>query len=215
MIRLYCNLSDWISLVRNVVIGFLGTQLQRAPAVSAIKVDGVPLHARVRRGEDVTAPERTVTLHACDVLEVSGDVLRVRMHSGKGYYVRAFARDLAEALGTVGHVKELRRTASGRFGLDVSVTLEALSEPGTAERTLLPLPEACACLPGFTVDAQGELDARCGRRVARTSLTPRDGATLGEGARVVLFSLEGSPLAIAEKADEEALRVVRGFAARG
>jgi tRNA pseudouridine55 synthase len=201
--------------VERAITGFLGTRMQRAPAVSAIKVDGVPLHARVRRGEDVEAPERSVTLHGCELLGVTGDVLRVRMHSGKGYYVRAFARDLAVALGTVGHVKELRRTASGRFGLDVAVTLEALTEPGTAERALLPLPRACACLPGFTLDEKGELDARCGRRVSLVNVAAQEGAVLGEGTRVVLFSAAGSPVAIAEKADEEALRIVRGFAARG
>jgi tRNA pseudouridine55 synthase len=193
---------------------FLGVQLQRAPAVSAIKVDGVALHARVRRGEIVEAPERSVTLYRCDVLEVSGDRIRVVLHTGKGFYVRSFARDLAEALGTVGHVSELRRTRSGRFSLDVSVRLETLKALGTETPGILSLAEACGCLPTLTLDAEGEVDARCGRPVALTKTSPREGTLLDTGTRAVLFSMAGEPVAIAERTEDEKMRVVRGFALR-
>lgn len=203
-----------VPTVEAAVVRFLGQQMQRAPSVSAIKVDGVALHKRVRRGEIVEAPERPVVLHRCDVVEVAGDTIRVAMHTGKGFYVRAFARDLAEALGTVGHVSALRRTHSGRFALDVAVTLEALVDPDVARAALLPLAEACGCLPSLTLDADGEIDARCGRRVALEKTSPREGELGEPGTRASLFSALGVPVAIAERTDDSAMRIVRGFASR-
>lgn len=198
--------------IERAVAEMLGARTQRPPSVSAIKVGGVPLHARVRRGEDVEAPERTVTLHRCDVVAIREAEIDVAMHTGKGYYVRAFARDLARALGTVGHVSALRRTQSGRFGLDTALALEALADPGAAQAALLPLDAACGCLPAVMLDALGEQDARCGRPVDLEKTAPRDGAPLDVGDRVVLFSAAGVPLAIAERTDGPTLRVVRGFA---
>jgi len=110
---------------------FHGETQQRAPIVSAIKRDGEALHKRVRRGEDVEAPVRSVVLRSAEVLGVdriapiAADAtagaarevveIRLRVHVGKGFYVRSLARDLAHALGTVGHLSTLRRTASGPF----------------------------------------------------------------------------------------------------
>ena len=115
---------------------FVGAQKQRAPAVSAIKVEGRALHERVRRGEEVVAPVRDVVCHSLDIGAVraveglpSEQALDVdlELHAAKGYYVRSLGRDLAEALGTVGHLVALRRVASGAFTLEGALPGEILA----------------------------------------------------------------------------------------
>lgn len=176
----------------------VGTRGQKAPAVSAIKVDGRALHERVRRGEAVDAPVREVTLHSVQILAVDATSIRARLHSGKGFYVRSFGRDLAEKLGTVGHLTSLRRTASGAFSLDEAVTLDALPTP------LLTLAGAAARLmPTVKANDEGVEDARHGRRIAAEdvdAMPAGDAALIHEGELIaVVFPEEGK------------LRVKRGF----
>ncbi len=99
--------------VERAVLDFVGTHLQVAPAYSAIKRDGRPLYELARRGEVVDAPTREVVLRTVAVGEISDRFIDIRMECGKGFYVRSFARDLAAALGTLGHLSALRRLASG------------------------------------------------------------------------------------------------------
>ena len=184
--------------VAAVASSFVGTHPQRAPVVSAIKVEGRALHERVRRGEDVEAPVRDVTLHSVEMLDVSETEIRARLHCGKGFYVRSFGRDLAEKLGTVGHLSALRRTASGRFSLAEAATLDALPVP------VLTLAEAASRLmPTVNANERGVDDARHGRRIAAedvSAMPDGDAALIHEGELVaVVYPEEGK------------LRVRRGF----
>jgi tRNA pseudouridine55 synthase len=126
---------------------FVGTIEQRPSAVSAVKVDGRRAHDRVRSGEDVELPKRTVIVSAFDVLEVRSSQgfidVDVRVACSAGTYIRALARDLGAALGVGGHLTALRRTRSGDvqvgecIDLD-SVTVDRLVRPGAFARTELP-----------------------------------------------------------------------------
>ncbi|MEO9223215.1 MAG: tRNA pseudouridine(55) synthase TruB [Mycobacteriaceae bacterium] len=112
--------------------------IQQVPAtVSAIKVDGQRAHVRVRAGEQVDLPARTVTvsqLRVCSqrrattaegrsVLDLDVDV-----ECSSGTYVRALARDLGAALEVGGHLTALRRTRVGCFSLAQAQTLTQLAE---------------------------------------------------------------------------------------
>ncbi|MDQ3035811.1 MAG: tRNA pseudouridine(55) synthase TruB, partial [Myxococcota bacterium] len=114
------------AVVERAAAMFVGTISQRAPVVSAIKRDGVALHERVRRGEDVVAPVREVRCDAIDVLDVREREIDLRVRCGKGFYVRSLGRDLASALGTHGHLSALRRTRIGELGVDEAVAGEVL-----------------------------------------------------------------------------------------
>lgn len=102
---------------------------QRPSSVSAIKVDGQRAYARVRAGEDVALPERPVTVHRFEVLDVrpgedDGTAVAdvdVSVTCSSGTYVRALARDLGADLGVGGHLTALRRTRVGPYGLDRAV----------------------------------------------------------------------------------------------
>lgn len=194
--------------VRATLSTFLGEQAQRPPAFSAIKVDGVALHRRARRGEAVDVPTRNVTVYALELRSL--DPLAFRVRASKGFYVRSLGRDLARALGTVGHVTALRRVASGPFGLDQAVSGELLSKarkdeslrPMLASR-LLSLETAAASFPQLRLDAQGEADARVGKLVHHPLDVP-------EGAVVAMISPGGALVAIGERRGD-AFGVRRGF----
>ncbi len=140
---------------------------QVPPAVSALHVDGERAHERVRRGETLDLPPRPVLVHALTVHAVDAaaarPLVRVELDVDKGYYVRAFARDLGASLDLPAHLTTLRRLASGPFTL-------ADAAPLAAD---LPLPPwlsladaARRAMPVATLTADGVVRARQGKRLA-------------------------------------------------
>jgi len=120
------------SNILETVKDFRGPIMQQPSAISAIKIDGKRAYARVRDGEDINIPARSVMIHDLEIVEISAladlkvvDV-KVRVVCSAGTYIRALARDIGEQLGVGGHLTELRRTRSGVF--DSMVTLAALQE---------------------------------------------------------------------------------------
>jgi tRNA pseudouridine55 synthase len=183
--------------VRRAADAFLGPHRQQAPAVSAIKVDGVRLHARARRGEVVEPPFRDVELISVAIESVEGPDIHLSLRCGKGFYVRSFARDLAASLGTLGHLTALRRTASGRFELSDACRLDEV-----ARARLLPLVEATArVLPTVAIEESQATDARCGRRLRG----------LPEGELAILESGRLVAIVRPDPAEPGVHRVARGF----
>jgi tRNA pseudouridine55 synthase len=112
-----------------VLSRFTGDIAQRPPAYSAIKVEGERAYALARAGEEVTLSSRRVVVHTLELLGVPGpDAADFCAVCGKGVYIRSLVRDLAVALGTVGHVSALRREAVGPFTLARAVPLAKLVE---------------------------------------------------------------------------------------
>lgn len=145
---------------------------QVPPAVSALQQDGVRDHERVRRGEIVEREARPVQLHAVEVLGIQDADVRLRVTCGSGFYVRALARDLGEALGSAAHVIELRRTAGASFEVRDAWTLEELEGMEEEQRlaTLVPVEVALGrVLPMLQVDAATEVMLRQGKLPALAS----------------------------------------------
>ncbi len=116
----------------------MGVQLQVPPMVSAIKVGGQRLHRLARQGVEVKREAREVTISSF-ALTKSADpaVWDFDVECTVGTYVRVLLSDLAQGIGTVGHLTGLRRISSGSFHVDDALTLEQL---GTAvARGLTPL----------------------------------------------------------------------------
>jgi tRNA pseudouridine55 synthase len=205
---------------------FCGEIEQRAPLVSAIKVGGKSLHKRARAGEEIEPPLRKVRLSRLDVLSVEGAQIELDLECGKGFYVRALARDLAEALGTVGHLSALRRTRNGAFAAQGALDFTALRQAAhgserereQVRERVLPLAQVCRMLPHGLLDAAGCEHARHGRSLPLSSLRglersafARDlGALPAEGESLIALDDGLQPLAILERSGE-ALRVLRGF----
>ena len=130
-------------------VAALTGQISQVPSsVSAIKVDGKRSYARVRAGESVELPARSVTVSTFTVDEVRPAAdedlgvldVDVTVVCSSGTYVRALARDLGAGLGVGGHLTALRRTRVGGYDLAVAATLEAL-EPD-ADEAVLPMATA-------------------------------------------------------------------------
>ena len=136
---------------------FTGDIQQFPPAYSAIKQDGVPLHRRARRGEEIQLQARPVTIYRIDLLEWHSPDLTVDVTCAPGTYIRSLAHDLGLRLGCGAHLAGLVRTRSGRFSLSEAVTLEALAEAAaqdTLESHLHPLEDALGNLVPVPVDEQ-------------------------------------------------------------
>jgi len=202
-----------VSRVEHVAQQFVGKHPQEAPKLSAIKVGGRPLHRRTRRGEDIEAPVREVELYEVKVRSVSTTEISLNVHCGKGFYVRSLARDLARALGTLGHVKSLRRTASGPFRIEAALDGEHMSAEAILER-LIPLREACGVLRRVELTAEGVGHARHGRPIAPSDVTGEGWREASEEEPLALFGPSGEPVALGRRADG-GIRVVRGFRRSG
>jgi len=110
---------------------FIGEIEQVPPKFSAIKVDGQRAYDLARDGEDFELEARSVTVHEARLVSVKEGVSATfHVRSGKGFYVRAMARDMAHALGTEGHITALRRTRVGVFEESNAVGLKDLQDLG-------------------------------------------------------------------------------------
>ncbi|MBZ6378227.1 tRNA pseudouridine(55) synthase TruB [Pacificimonas flava] len=144
--------------VESVLPSFTGPIRQHPPAYSALKVDGERAYARARRGEDVDLPAREVTVHALgtgDALPTGPlDAITLSARVSKGTYIRSLARDIADALGTAGHVSMLRRTQCGPFDLENAISVDML-ERRARERGLgsmvLPMTAGLDDIPALSV----------------------------------------------------------------
>ena len=118
------------SQILETIRDFRGPIMQQPSAVSAIKIDGKRAYARVRDGEEINIPSRSVLIHDLEIVEIkqlpdlSVIDVKVRVVCSAGTYIRALARDIGERLQVGGHLTELRRTRSGVF--DSMTSLESL-----------------------------------------------------------------------------------------
>lgn len=195
---------------------FLGELAQRAPRVSAIKVAGKSLHKRARKGEDFEAPLRTVRLDAITIVDVRSSEIDLALTCGSGFYVRSLARDLAAALGTVGHLSRLRRTHNGGFSAADAVSFDQLRAArgdealrATLRARLRPLADVCRQLPHALLDEDGAQHARHGRAIPLAHVREQTPLLQRAGA-LVAFDPAGTPVALVEQSDDR-LRVLRGF----
>lgn len=189
--------------VERCVAAWIGTLMQVPPAVSALQFEGVRDHARARAGAPLVRAPRPVRLDACRVIAADSSSIEVEIACGAGFYVRAFARDLGLALGTLGHVAALRRIRASGFSHDDAIALHALLSlaPDRAPSFDL-LDVARRVLPFAAIDADTARDLRHGKVPAW-----RFGA--GEWFAVC----DGAAIAVVES-DGQVARVVRGFAPR-
>ena len=196
--------------VERALLPFIGRHLQTAPKLSAIKVGGTPLHRRMRRGEEVEAPEREVELYEATVVDIGPDTIVLGLHCGKGFYVRSLARDLARALGTLGHVMHLRRTASGPFSIDAALYGDQMTAEAI-EGNLIPLRDACGTLRRVELSDEGVAHARHGRPIGPEVVVDEGWREAPLEESLALFGPDGEPVALGRRVDQ-GIRVVRGFA---
>ena len=197
---------------------FTGTLNQAPPAYSAIKVGGERAYDLARDGETVVLEPRQVEVFEARLLSAAPDSAEFEIRCGKGTYVRSWVRDIALALGTLGHVSALRRTQLGAWQEKDAVPLETLTpfmHSPAAFGYLRPLSTALDGIPALAVSGPDTVRIRSGNPILiRANLFARmkDGFGDGElqGQTVFLKEEDGSPVALAEIAEGE-LRPFRVF----
>lgn len=200
-----------VAQVQAVLSRFTGVIDQIPPAYSAIKIDGKRAYELARSGEQVEMKSRQVQIYALELSHpdsVSGnapiDSVTLTAHVSKGTYIRSLARDIAYALGTVGHVTMLRRTKAGPFGLEQAISLDKLNEIGKgapAKDIILPLEAGLVDIPALDLSPDAAMAIRQGRVL--TGVATKDGLYWARDA-------EMRALALVEQIGGE-LRTVRGF----
>ncbi|MBB5985133.1 tRNA pseudouridine(55) synthase TruB [Sphingobium lignivorans] len=204
-----------LAQVEAVLPGFTGPIEQAPPAYSAIKIEGRRAYDLARAGEQVEMKLRAVTVHALALADAvpeeaaegapDGGLASVTLtaHVSKGTYIRSLARDIARALGTVGHVTMLRRRKAGPFGLDQAISLDILNDAAKARaiaQHMLPLTAGLDDIPALPVTSEQAMALRQGRTLAG------DPRTQG-----LMLATEGeTPVALVEALGPD-IRVVRGF----
>ncbi len=183
--------------IEAVLPRFTGPISQIPPARSAIRIDGKRAYDRARAGEVVDMPPRDVTIFSLSPLcfrDRVGDgaaaltphfvdsplpnpspdgegltQITLTAHVSKGTYIRSLARDIACAVGTVGHVAMLRRVKAGPFSLDQAISLDKLNEIGKGaplENILLPLEAGLDDIPALSLSPEQARATREGRVLA-------------------------------------------------
>jgi tRNA pseudouridine55 synthase len=182
---------------------FTGPIEQIPPAYSALKIDGQRAYDLARKGEAVTLAMRKVTIHALTIGTWDKNTATLSATVSKGTYIRSLARDIALALGTVGHVTMLRRTKAGPFGLEQAISLDFLDDAAKARaltRVVLPLIAGLDDIPALPVPPDQEQTLRQGKRLAGNPALPG----------LYLATDDVRPVALVEVAAGD-VTVVRGF----
>jgi tRNA pseudouridine55 synthase len=157
------------AVIHDALGQFRGEIFQTPPKYSALKVAGSRAYALARAGADVALAPRPVAIHDLALRDWTPDELTLEITCSKGTYVRALARDIAAALGTVGHLKALTRTRVGSFIIDDALTVEEIADRGVPN-SLLPPDRAIADAPTFSADADEAARLRNGQPIAAQNL---------------------------------------------
>jgi tRNA pseudouridine55 synthase len=218
--------------VEAILPQFTGPIEQVPPAFSALKVDGKRAYDLARAGEEVELKSRNIIVHELVPLPFRGEVRRggfpplsdgndiplsqpsplkgsglsditLTAHVSKGTYIRSLARDIAQALGTVGHVTMLRRTKAGPFTLENAISLDILFEHASRaalEDISLPMRTALDDIPALALTPEQAELIHHGQVL--TGIVAPDGLTLAMNGDI--------PLALVE-VDQGNVRSVRRF----
>ncbi|SBV31363.1 tRNA pseudouridine synthase B [uncultured Sphingopyxis sp.] len=220
--------------IEAVLPRFTGPIEQVPPAYSAIKIDGERAYDRARKGEAVEMKARGVVIYSLSIrhpgegrdLAIGGSdpdrrdpglrrgdglgsgeglqEITLTAHVSKGTYIRSLARDIACAVGTVGHVTMLRRTRAGPFTLEQAISLDKLNAFGQGaaqSEIILPLEAGLVDIPALNLSPEAAGAIRQGRVWAGGST--EDGLYWGRDSDM-------RPVALIE-ALAGTLKVVRGF----
>ncbi|QDT06561.1 tRNA pseudouridine synthase B [Rubripirellula lacrimiformis] len=154
--------------LQTAATGLIGTITQTPPAHSAIWIDGVRAHERVRAGEDVDMPSRQVQIDTLQILKYQFPEIELDIQCGSGTYIRTLGMDLARAAGSVAVMSHLCRHGVGRFVHTKAVSVQRLAEDDL-EPLLLPPIMAVAHMPQIEIDEDESVRLGHGLQIRRTT----------------------------------------------
>jgi tRNA pseudouridine55 synthase len=179
------------------VIALCGDYDQMPPAYSAKKVGGRRAYEMARADEPVILKAVPVSVTRAEVRSFTGDRATVALSCSAGFYVRSFAHSLGELVGTGACLEMLRRTRSGDFTLESSVSLEAIhDDPDMAAAWMVPLEGLLVSLPSVSLTDEGRLRVSHGREIDQMHM--RSGTPADHPAWVRLLDEHGTLVALGQ-----------------
>jgi tRNA pseudouridine55 synthase len=198
--------------VAAIIAEFCGEIEQTPPVFSAIKVGGRRACDMARAGKDPKLPSRKIQIHSLRILEdnMRHREMTIAVSCSRGTYIRRLATDMAERLGSLCHLKELRRIKSGFFSIDDSIPLEKLMKIVDTDRTvgvLVPTEGPLGCVPSLSLDRDQLV--RLGNGLEVDALSPSGSPSLVR----LLWGKSGAFCGVGVVSGEGRLRLSRMFLA--
>ena len=133
--------------ISSVLHSFLGKSTQIPPLFSALKVNGQEMYKYARKGIEIERKPREIEVFKIDLVSFEKDEITFIAKVSKGTYIRTLGEDIAEKLGTVGHLTKLTRTEIGPYSLK-----DAKKSSEVNEKDLLPIEKMLSHIKTFEVD---------------------------------------------------------------
>lgn len=202
------DIRPTLKQICDILPRFTGEIAQIPPQYSALKVDGKRAYDEARKGNAVTLKPRQIKIYALDICEAYGEDnlanITLRAHVSKGTYIRSLARDVARALGTVGHVAMLKRIKSGGFAYEDAISLDKLQNIAISaefKTVIFPLEMGLDGIPAHILNS-AEVDLlRTGQSFS--------GITLDDG--LYQMCSENGKIAALVQIERNDMTILRGF----
>jgi tRNA pseudouridine55 synthase len=179
--------------LESVLARFRGVLSQIPPMYSALKRGGRPLYELARQGIEVEREARRIEIRSLELRSRADDSLELVCECTKGTYIRVLGEDIARALGTCGHLTQLRRTWVEPFRGRPMVALEAVQDGSAEGRTLLPPDQALAGLAAAHLTGAQVTTLRRGQAVL-----PEIAVSASTGRRVRAYGPDEAFLGLVE-----------------
>jgi tRNA pseudouridine55 synthase len=193
-----------VGQISKVLQNFMGTIVQVPPLYSAVKYQGKELYKYAHKGQsakDIPLEElqRRVVIKDITVDRLDLPFISMTVFCGKGTYVRTLAADIAEALGTVGHVTRLSRIKSAGMSLSDCLTIEQAVSPARSLESLVVSMDKLSIGLSTWVPSDMVLLRRItdGQRVIVTGLACNTSRT-GERFEILMKNFDGASVGIVD-----------------
>lgn len=153
--------------IREVLNSFLGKSKQAPPIYSALKFHGTPLYKLARSGKTIIPKERDIEIKKIDLIEYIDDLLKFEVTVSSGTYIRTLGKNIANKLGTSGHLIELIRTKIGDFSLKNAKKIDQIKVDD-----LISIEKVLNFIPKMTLVGEEKVKALNGVPLAFSSIAP-------------------------------------------
>jgi len=199
--------------IRAVLPRFTGRVEQMPPAFSALKIDGKRAYDLARADQPVVLKPRQVEIFSLEMVgRPDADTADFVVDCGKGTYIRSLARDLALALGSVGHVVALRRTRVGPFNEKQAISLallEGLGHSPARFEHLLPVETVLDDIPALAVTEEEAARLRMGQSLPMLRTGLRDSVPQAVDGAALMRAMSGDRLVALVRGENGEIRPVR------
>ena len=149
-------------MLEEALENFRGEIQQIPPMYSALKVNGQKLYDLARKGKEVERQPRTITIHALELLDFTGETATLRVACSKGTYIRTLCKDIGESLGCGGCMESLRRVKAGAYTIGEAIPLQTLIESDDPGQYLRPVDSMFTAHEAVTLTSKQTLRCRNG-----------------------------------------------------